>query len=143
MKIRVNNSKNDLLDPDSFSQHGAKPSGFRQSADHLLHGKIPRQSPRLRGNHDTNAASRRSMRGSPPLAREPLQTQLPWKPQDWDHPRLRGNHMTGSAGMPAGPGSPPLAREPPFKNENDFWTARITPACAGTTNNIPIHFLHV
>ena len=134
MKIRVNNSKNDLLDPDSFSQHGAKPSGFRQSADHLLHGKIPRQSPRLRGNHPTKHHGKVRHLGSPPLTREP-HISLPQKPRhrritpayagttslrpllqifQKDHPRLRGNHHLHRESCWKEPGSPPLAREPLF-----------------------------
>ena len=52
-----------------------------------------------------------------------------------DHPRLRGEYIFGIFAIPDRLGSPPLARGVQIRNEGDGAKLRITPACAGSTEN--------
>ena len=52
----------------------------------------------------------------------------------WDHPRLCGDHTTGMNPCGQSSGSPPPVRGPPAGALCEIAFTRITPACAGTTD---------
>ena len=54
----------------------------------------------------------------------------------WDHPRMCGDHLSAPAAAVSLPGSPPHVRGPQILFPPCRYGRGITPACAGTTNNL-------
>ena len=112
-----------------------------------------RDHPRSRGYHRRQSSWRGRIRGSPPLARVPLEdchngvsnsritparagttcssTVDAFVPED--HPRSRGYHNYLKSDVRISTGSPPLARVPLCCSRLCIQSNRITPARAGTT----------
>ena len=115
--------------------------------------EVPRDHPRLRGEHPTSASSRPGCLGSPPPARGAHQRQdrrsavlgitpacagstttgTTLMPSARDHPRLRGEHDSGATVLRDALGSPPPARGARDRRHDVDHGYRITPACAGST----------
>ena len=109
--------------------------------------------PRLRGEYSSMSPEERRYLGSPPLARGVLTQSAPMRTSPGitpacagstfhlcgysryfrDHPRLRGEYKSGASERSYKLGSPPLARGVPACTFYNSSTARITPACAGST----------
>ena len=119
---------------------------------------VPEDHPRLRGDHDTTTGTPAERWGSPPLARGPPRPPTGGRmlrritpacagtttgapahgcPSP-DHPRLRGDHEEKEAFGGYHEGSPPLARGPLRALFDTYDYHGITPACAGTTLNVPL-----
>ena len=114
---------------------------------------IVKDHPRLRGKNRINLPVNDFRLGSPPLAREKLDSWKQRKPPSRitpacagktpfgsgqaaacrDHPRLRGKNVPFSSISVLAAGSPPLAREKPSGPVHRVLEFGITPACAGKT----------
>ena len=110
--------------------------------------------PRVCGNHRSPSYISNGQLGSPPRVREPplrprvndIDTRITpacagttlgrteVRPTAQDHPRVCGNHGTDQTTVSFKPGSPPRVREPQSIQRRAAGRARITPACAGTTD---------
>ncbi len=119
-------------------------------------GSAPRPvHPRSRGDHGSNSTPAHGTRGSPPLARGPLDLDHAagfvgrftparagttvsltlYLSTFTVHPRSRGDHITPQPAFQRKFGSPPLARGPQWRREVRLPAARFTPARAGTTSD--------
>ena len=119
------------------------------------HNQAGKDHPRVCGNHLAWITSSPASPGSPPRVREP-QSEVAWSCQcrritpacagttnvdhlltslSLDHPRVCGNHSVDPSNMDQSAGSPPRVREPRGEHSIDLMTNRITPACAGTTDD--------
>ena len=123
-------------------------------------GRCPRSSqplrdhPRLRGEHVSLSTDPLRSKGSSPLARGARLPSWTWRVASriipacagsttsrattsrrcQDHPRLRGEHSTSSLSSARSRGSSPLARGAPCACRCCSTSARIIPACAGSTH---------
>ena len=122
------------------------------------HSDFTRDHPRLRGDYGTSARSKCAERGSPPLTRGLLMSPRVWKAATgitpayagttglvhWhqllppDHPRLRGDYSSSLTSCPVLLGSPPLTRGLRKTTSHTYGPCRITPAYAGTTNQLAV-----
>ena len=111
------------------------------------------ESPRLRGEYETDVAKKQTNKGSPPLARGILYKYLQNNRamgitpacagntifliaadcKNRDHPRLRGEYSIPFDRRVALIGSPPLTRGIRGIDNTICYISRITPACAGNT----------
>ena len=57
----------------------------------------------------------------------------------WDHPRVCGKNVEDKSEKEPNAGSPPRVREKPDIVSRSFKFTRITPACAGKTQEISLH----
>ncbi len=107
--------------------------------------------PRLRGTNLVTETEQRIQMGSPPLARDKCTNMLSERQKtgitpacagqivfsivqmnkNRDHPRLRGTNCRKFPHLYLCVGSPPLARDKLLASMSDYFSARITPACAG------------
>ncbi len=119
--------------------------------------RLPRDHPRLRGEHSTITRAARNAWGSSPPARGAHRLHRHRGGRDGiipacagstgcpssrgrtapDHPRLRGEHSVTFAGCVSVPGSSPPARGAHRPVVGDLRVRGIIPACAGSTCTMP------
>ena len=115
--------------------------------------KLPRDHPRMRGEHIARARAHRRKQGSSPHARGARRQggsaggrhgiipacagsttrRMPHQLPCWDHPRMRGEHLWLRRCTKSTTGSSPHARGALVSACNAFIPRGIIPACAGST----------
>src|SRR5690606_1441434 len=134
---------------------GITPACAGSTVHAMVAARMAMDHPRVRGEHLVGVLLHELEEGSPPRARgAPIasvvtvhvpgitpacagSTVVPScsTAHHQDHPRVRGEHRTDGGVFPAGTGSPPRARGARGRSSPRWSTARITPACAGSTGS--------